>query len=77
MKQFLKLTMLLSVICGLLIACKDDDDLSNRWISVSAGHSHTVAIGEEGSLWAWGYNYNGELGSGTTTDSLVPIRITN
>ncbi len=32
------------------------------WKMVSAGISHTVAIKNDGTLWAWGYNGYGQLG---------------
>ena len=38
-----------------------------NWASVSAGVSHTVAIRTDGTLWAWGDNYRGQLGDGTTS----------
>jgi|GEM_PF-646364 len=47
----------------------------NDWAYVSAGHSHTVAIKTDGSLWAWGFNGDDRLGDGTTTDRNVPTHI--
>ena len=35
------------------------------WVAVAAGENHTLAIKENGSLWAWGSNQYGELGPGT------------
>lgn len=35
------------------------------WSKISAGDYHTLAIDMDGKLWAWGANYNGELGDGT------------
>ena len=42
---------------------------------VSAGNRSTMAIGTDGSLWAWGGNSIGQLGDGTTTNRLTPTRI--
>lgn len=36
------------------------------WAQISAGRQHSMALKADGSLWAWGYNANGELGLGTT-----------
>ena len=46
-----------------------------RLIRISAGDAHTVAIKTDGSLWAWGLNWDGELGDGTTTDKHIPTHI--
>ena len=49
-----------------------DDD----WMTVSAGGKHTVAIKDDGTLWAWGVNDSGQLGIGEgEADSDIPIRI--
>ena len=45
------------------------------WQRVAAGTYHSLAIRPDGSLWAWGYNGNGALGLGTTTDQPLPIRV--
>lgn len=36
---------------------------------VVAGRGHSVMVLEDGSLWAWGYNWYGQVGDGTTTYS--------
>ena len=36
------------------------------WQSVTAGHSHALAIDTDGNLYAWGQNAAGQLGDGTT-----------
>ena len=42
---------------------------------VAAGFHYTLAMTANGSVWAWGRNRNGQLGSGTTADSAVPVRV--
>jgi alpha-tubulin suppressor-like RCC1 family protein len=46
------------------------------WLSVAIGDFHTAAVKSDGTLWAWGYNGNGNLGDGTTTQSSIPVAIT-
>ena len=45
------------------------------WKSVSSGYTFTTALKEDGTLWAWGSNGNGQLGNGTTSDSRTPVQI--
>jgi alpha-tubulin suppressor-like RCC1 family protein len=40
--------------------------------AVSAGPAHTLAIGSDGKLYAWGFNTDGSLGDGTTTEHDSP-----
>ncbi|WP_232348695.1 RCC1 domain-containing protein [Bifidobacterium sp. M0404] len=47
-----------------------------RFAQVSAGHDHTLAVGSDGHVYAWGDNSKGELGDGTTINKNTPVRIT-
>ncbi len=38
-----------------------------NWQTVAAGWGYTVALRTDGTLWAWGNNYSGQLGIGTFT----------
>ncbi|HEX4460960.1 MAG TPA: hypothetical protein VIA18_23430 [Polyangia bacterium] len=49
--------------------------LGNTVRSVAASVQHTCAVTLDRSLWCWGDNTSGELGNGTTTNSLVPIEV--
>jgi len=44
-------------------------------IAISAGGYRTVALKNDGTVWAWGKNYYGQLGDGTTIDSYTPVRV--
>ena len=45
-------------------------------VSVSCGFYYTIALDNMGKLYTWGLNDNGQLGNGTTTNSLIPIVLT-
>jgi uncharacterized repeat protein (TIGR03803 family) len=44
-------------------------------IAVSGGEAHSLALCSDGTLAAWGGNYNGQLGNGSTTQSNVPTAV--
>ncbi len=45
-------------------------------IALSTGVSyHTLALTDDGKVWAWGNNDSGELGDGTTTDRTSPVQV--
>jgi alpha-tubulin suppressor-like RCC1 family protein len=45
-------------------------------VQVSAGFRHTCAVRADHSLWCWGFNFNGQLGTGTTTYEYTPVQVT-
>ena len=47
--------------------------LQAAWIS--AGVHHSLAIDQNGAAWAWGWNTDGQLGDGTTSDQPTPTRV--
>ena len=48
-----------------------------NWTMIAAGHSFSLALKNDGTLWAWGANEYGQLGvnDGTTTDKTAPVKI--
>ena len=45
------------------------------WKQAVAGGYHTVALKSNGTLWACGANWAGTLGTGSTSNSVVPLRV--
>jgi alpha-tubulin suppressor-like RCC1 family protein len=44
-------------------------------VSISCGDWHTVAVDNTGQVHAWGLNSSGQLGRNNTTDSSVPVNV--
>jgi hypothetical protein len=42
---------------------------------VDAGRSHSFAIGQDGRLWAWGWNEGRQVNASTTSAVLSPVRV--
>jgi|LSQX01.1.fsa_nt_gb alpha-tubulin suppressor-like RCC1 family protein len=42
---------------------------------ISAGRNHSVALKGDGTVWTWGCNLSGELGSNINTVSFVPLMV--
>ena len=48
---------------------------TSYWETVAAGENYSIAIKQDGSMWAWGCNSYGQLGDGTNTNRNTPVRI--
>ena len=44
-----------------------------NWKQVAGGYTHTAAIKTDGTLWTWGYNSAGQLGTNDTTSYSSPV----
>lgn len=47
----------------------------DKVIAITAGGAHNLALKSDGTLWAWGYNYCGQLGIGVTGSRSFPIQV--
>jgi alpha-tubulin suppressor-like RCC1 family protein len=48
---------------------------TSSWTAVSAGGTHTLAIRNNNTLYAWGYNANGQLGGSDTINRSSPVQV--
>lgn len=50
-------------------------DTSTNWVEVATRNLSSLGIKNNGTLWAWGRNANGQLGIGNTTDQAIPVQV--
>lgn len=55
-------------VTGIAVTC-------TGWTSIAAGLYHTVGVKADGTLWAWGENLYGQLGTGDTTRRLTATQV--
>lgn len=75
MKNIYRLLPLTVVLFFAGCSSSDDNRQPLHWTKVAAGDRHTLAIRSDGTLWAWGDNYFGQLGDGTFEDRLEPVQV--
>jgi alpha-tubulin suppressor-like RCC1 family protein len=46
-------------------------------IATEAGTQHSLALKNDGTVWAWGWNGYGQLGTGNYANSNVPVRVSS
>jgi alpha-tubulin suppressor-like RCC1 family protein len=47
----------------------------NNVIAISAGSYYSIALKNDGTVWAWGGNWDGHLGDGTRDNRLTPVQV--
>jgi len=50
------------------------DPLANV-VAIAAGSNHALALLKDGTVYAWGRNYEGQLGNSSTSNSSTPVRV--
>jgi alpha-tubulin suppressor-like RCC1 family protein len=54
-------------------------DPGSSWLNVDTGpwyfEGHTCAVAADHTLWCWGSNMHGELGTGDKTDRIIPTQV--
>ena len=49
--------------------------VEGQFLQVAGGEFHSLALKDDGTVWAWGDNSCGQLGDGTETSSNIPVQV--
>ena len=69
------ITVLLLAYWVMLLLDRPTQAIAKRFTQVSAGSYHTLGISSQSQVYAWGWNGNGQLGTGSTTDATTPVAV--
>ena len=50
-------------------------DSSKTFVDAASGNHHSCGVTDDGGLWCWGHNAEGELGTGDRDDRKTPVQI--
>jgi len=74
-KRVLSVLLVYTLVSGAIIFAMPINAVSSIVPMVTAGSAHTAALKSDGTVWAWGSNFNGRLGDGTTTNRSTPVQV--
>src|SRR4051794_19863870 len=82
-RRFRVLVVLLATCVGALIlsapvfaTASGDGTADGDMVQIAGGDYHTVAVRQDGTVWAWGSDLSGGLGNGApNTNSAIPVQV--
>jgi hypothetical protein len=77
LKKGLSLLVVFCFALGLVFLPMGQDVASASTVTPQlAGGNHSLALKDDGTVWAWGRNKDGQLGDGTTANKSTPAQVT-
>lgn len=77
--RVLSMMILCSLSAALAASCArsvpKSETMQGEVKSIATYYTHSMVVMADGTLWAWGQNYAGQLGDGTTEDRFSPVKI--
>jgi alpha-tubulin suppressor-like RCC1 family protein len=64
-----------SAVAGYFISPTQTSAGGTTWAQTASGSNHTLAVKTDGTLWAWGQNQNGQLGTNDTNNTPYPAPV--
>lgn len=79
LKRIVSLCLILAMFAGFVpgiqqntaVALSEDSSI----LMIAAGEEHTLALLDDGSVWAWGHNQYGQIGDKTTNTRQMPVNV--
>ncbi len=77
LKNWILSAVMSILLAGMVLVVPHAANAADDRVIIEGGQYHSVAVKEDGTIWAWGYNGYGQLGDGTTTSRKYAVTIGN